>query len=71
MSVIPRPDVGLMEKAVATQEVIVSGASVVYDARPSALEVMFNVKNEPVHDKTNNLGFRPGPAQTGLYSHRK
>ena len=29
VSVIPRPEVGLMEKAVATQEVIVSGASVV------------------------------------------
>ena len=25
---------------------------------------------EPVHEKTNNLGFRPGPTQTGLYSHR-
>ena len=26
--------------------------------------------NEPVHEKTNNLGFRPGLTQTGLYSHR-
>ena len=26
--------------------------------------------NEPVHEKTNNLGFRPGPTQTRLYSHR-
>ena len=26
---------------------------------------------EPVHEKTNNLGFRPGLTQTGLYSHRK
>ena len=26
---------------------------------------------EPVHEKTNNLGFRPGPTQTGLYSHRR
>ena len=25
---------------------------------------------EPVHEKTNNLGFRPGPTQTGLCSHR-
>ena len=25
---------------------------------------------EPVRDKTNNLGFRPGPTQIGLYSHR-
>ena len=23
----------------------------------------------PVHEKTNNLGFRPGPTQTGLYCH--
>ena len=28
-------------------------------------------ENEPVREKTNNLGFRPGPTQTGLYSHRK
>ena len=26
---------------------------------------------EPVHEKTNNLGFRPGPTRTGLYSHRR
>ena len=26
--------------------------------------------NEPVREKTNNLGFRPGPTQTRLYSHR-
>ena len=23
-----------------------------------------------LNDKTNNLGFRPGPTQTDLYSHR-
>ena len=28
-------------------------------------------KNEPSHEKSNNLDFRPGPTQTGLYSHRK
>ena len=28
-------------------------------------------KIKPVREKTNNLGFRPGPTQTGLYSHRK
>ena len=27
-------------------------------------------KFEPVHEKTNNLAFRPGPTQTRLYSHR-
>ena len=26
---------------------------------------------EPVHEKTNNLGFRPGLTQTRLYSHRR
>ena len=26
--------------------------------------------DEPSHEKTNNLGFRPGPTQTGLYCHR-
>ena len=25
---------------------------------------------EPLHEKTKNSGFRPGPTQTGLYSHR-
>ena len=28
------------------------------------------LKYEPVREKTNNLGFRPGLTQTGLYSHR-
>ena len=27
--------------------------------------------NEPVHEKTNNLGSPPGLTQTGLYSHRR
>ena len=27
-------------------------------------------KNEPVREKTNILGFRPGLIQTRLYSHR-
>ena len=26
---------------------------------------------EPVHEKSNNLGFPPGPIQTRLYSHRR
>ena len=26
---------------------------------------------EPLHKYTSNLGFQPGPTQTGLYSHRK
>ena len=26
--------------------------------------------NKPVHEKTNNLDFRPGLTQIGLYSHR-
>ena len=26
--------------------------------------------SEPVREKTNNLGFRPAPTQTSLYSHR-
>ena len=27
--------------------------------------------NEPSHEKTNNLDFRPDPTQTCLYSHRR
>ena len=26
---------------------------------------------EPVHEKTNNLGFQPRPTQTRLYGHRR
>ena len=26
---------------------------------------------EPVHEKTNILGFQPGLTQTGLYSHKR
>ena len=29
------------------------------------------ILSEPLHEKTNNLGFRPGLTQTGLYSHRR
>ena len=29
------------------------------------------LSNEPLHEKTNNLGFRPGLAQIDLYSHRR
>ena len=28
------------------------------------------IKIEPLHEKTNNLGFRPGSMQTDLYNHR-
>ena len=28
-----------------------------------------NLSFEPVHDKTKNLGLRPSPTQTRLYSH--
>ena len=31
---------------------------------------VFPVRNEPLNGKNSNLGFRPGPKQTGLYSHR-
>ena len=32
---------------------------------------VFAIIIEPVLEKTNNLGFQPGPIQTGLYSHRR
>ena len=31
---------------------------------------LHSYKCEHVHEKTNHLEFRPGPTQTGLYSHR-
>ena len=33
-------------------------------------EIYMNLIYEARHEKTNNLGFRPGATQTGLYSHR-
>ena len=40
------------------------------DMRPNLKSYRRSIIIEPVHEKTNNLGFRPGPTQTGLYSHR-
>ena len=34
-------------------------------------KVLMFLEYEPVHEKTNNLGFRPGLTQTRLYSHRR
>ena len=34
------------------------------------LRSFYLVKYEPVLEKTNNLGFRPGPTKTKLYSNR-
>ena len=37
----------------------------------STLLAKESIGYEPVHEKTNNLGFRPGLTQTRLYSHRR
>ena len=42
-----------------------------FDVWRLGIEVVVNVINEPVHEKTDNMGFRPGPTQTGLYNHRR
>ena len=39
--------------------------------RPPLFVVMICIKCEPRHEKTCHLGDRPGPTQTGLYSHRR
>ena len=36
-----------------------------FDREDRCLNLIF----EPVHEKTNNLGFRPGLTQTRLHSH--
>ena len=43
-----------------------------YYSHIAIIDTMLDVEaiNEPSHEKTNNLGFRPGQTQTGLYSHR-
>ena len=40
------------------------------NSKQKGVDFMKVLKSEPVRDKTNNLGFPPGPTQTGLYSHR-
>ena len=35
-----------------------------------SIPVMYSFIFEPLHEKTNNLGFRSGLTQTSLYSHR-
>ena len=35
------------------------------------LRLKDKMKIEPVYEKTNNLGFRPGLTQTGLYNQRR
>ena len=37
----------------------------------AAAIILETKQNEPSHEKTNNLDFRPGPSQTGLYSHTR
>ena len=34
------------------------------------LSLVSGVQVGILNEKTNNLGFQPGPTQTGLYSHR-
>ena len=34
----------------------------------AAAIILETKQNKPSHEKTNNLDFRPGPSQTGLYS---
>ena len=38
---------------------------------PYSIPSVMTLPFEPVHEKTNNLGFQPGSTQTGLYSHRR
>ena len=37
----------------------------------SSVNCVSDIKFEPVREKTYNFGFRPGPTQTELHSHRK
>ena len=41
-----------------------------YKSLNASLSFVIMQRYEPVHVKTNNMGFRPGSTQTGLYSHR-
>ena len=35
------------------------------------LKLIYELLYEPVREKTDNVGFEPGPTQTGLYCHRR
>ena len=37
----------------------------------AAFSLLQRIVYKPVREKTNNLGFQPGPTQTSLYSHRR
>ena len=39
--------------------------------RVQSLDSFSSLSYESLHEKTNNLGFRPGPTQTSLYGHKK
>ena len=43
----------------------------IIDSSWNNTELRCAIIDEPVREKTNNLGFRPGLTQTGLYSHRR
>ena len=45
--------------------------AVILEFSIKATRYKFDKTYEPVHEKTINLGFRPGLTQTGLYSHRR
>ena len=45
--------------------------TMVYANMPIPLQVVFILSFEPRLEKTGLRGFRPGPTQTSLYSHRR
>ena len=54
-----------------TAEILVIGVDCFHRGQKKFQEAFEITIIEPViFEKTNNLGFRPGPTQTGLYSHR-
>ena len=57
----------VLPKTTLTCESFAEGTAATLNAEECVSIYLF----EPVHDKTNNLGFRPGPTQTGLYKHRR
>ena len=56
---------------VQTPPVIIIIIPIIIQNVPGKIIVTMIIINEPVHEKTNNLGFRPGPTQTWLYRHRR
>ena len=65
---MPMPDEALMSSELEKQWTSPEMQLLLSQHKHSRKLILLLLKFEPVHEKTNNLGFRPGRTQTRLYS---